>query len=525
MKKFIVLSFVTLLMLAFGSIVYGQEKAPVLEFKASGFIDAQTLWWENVTGGNPTAGIYDVVGPTFAAWAAAQGRPTGSADKSTAYFEARARLRFDAIMGKDLSGTFLFEMDSATWGDVPGGTGLNKLSERNTYGYWAADRAALEIKNVYFDWGLPYFGIPAPMTARIGLQAFALRPNLLLTTDGMGINFAIKPDPVLIQFLYGKPVEGRVSNADDVDMYGLHANARLGTITVGGYALYYNMNSYPFFVPSVVLTSPAGNAAILYTGTQQANMGWYGAYVDGKLGPINLNADFIMDYGKVRGGTYGREVYPSVKYKGWMSRLAVSYPWEKFAFGASGAYASGSSTGKTSSTGLAGSSTADGAFSTSVKSFVVPVGSEAGPAFGEGIVFYSSWVNRGDSGIGNSLNYSALSRGPLGGTWYVKPFFSVQALPWFKATVQGFYIGDTTRLGNTVGTARNSDGTLRDDKTIGWEGDIILEFQILKNLKYTAAGGYLWKGDGLYFYSGNPAIGNLGPNNPWQITSNLTYSF
>ncbi len=58
MKKFVVLSFVSFLILAFGSVVYGQEKAPVLEFKASGFIDAQSLWFKNVPQSNTSAGIY-----------------------------------------------------------------------------------------------------------------------------------------------------------------------------------------------------------------------------------------------------------------------------------------------------------------------------------------------------------------------------------------------------------------------------------------------------------------------------------
>ena len=39
MKKFTVLTLIGLLILAFGVTAYSQEKAPVLEFKASGFID------------------------------------------------------------------------------------------------------------------------------------------------------------------------------------------------------------------------------------------------------------------------------------------------------------------------------------------------------------------------------------------------------------------------------------------------------------------------------------------------------
>ena len=46
-------------------------------------------------------------------------QPNGaeSGTRPAAYVESRGRLKFDAIMGKELSGTIFFEMDSRTWGD------------------------------------------------------------------------------------------------------------------------------------------------------------------------------------------------------------------------------------------------------------------------------------------------------------------------------------------------------------------------------------------------------------------------
>jgi hypothetical protein len=99
MKKLVALSFVAILILAFGATVYGQEKAPALEFKPFGFIDAQTLWWNNVTGGNPAAGIYGAWSPgTFDA----AGKPATSMNRPQAYLESRARLGFNMIMGKEV---------------------------------------------------------------------------------------------------------------------------------------------------------------------------------------------------------------------------------------------------------------------------------------------------------------------------------------------------------------------------------------------------------------------------------------
>ena len=67
------------------------------------------------------------------------------------------------------------------------------------------------------------------------------------------------------------------------------------------------------------------------------------------------------------------------------------------------------------------------------------------------------------------------------------------------------------------------DGTLRGDKTIGWETDVISEWMIYKNLKFSAGLGYLWAGDGLDLK--RTSTTNFGPKNSWQLTTNLTYFF
>ncbi len=58
MKKFVVLSLISFLILAFGATVYSQEKAPTLEFKASGFIDVITEYMVNV----PNPGLATTAG-------------------------------------------------------------------------------------------------------------------------------------------------------------------------------------------------------------------------------------------------------------------------------------------------------------------------------------------------------------------------------------------------------------------------------------------------------------------------------
>ncbi len=458
MKKFIVLSAIGLLM-AFAVTVQAQQ----LEFKASGFIDAQSLWYVNATPG--WSG-----GPIYNSWMQGNydyGRPiitlkpnyprstpgkNVALDKKVAFMESRARLKFDAIMGKELSGTFFFEFDTQPWGNTPGGNG-DLLSERNTYGFWSADRAALEIKNIYIDVGLPYFGIPVPMAFRIGSQPFSIRPNVFQYTDGMGIIGKITVDPVVIQPMWGKPWEGDINSADDVDVYGLEAYANISGFKLGGYFQYWNMSTYPLYMSSNVggVSGLPASLKSALAGTFKADMWWLGLYADGKAGPVNLNFDFIYDHGKVK------EVYTpgvdDVKYNGWMSRLKIDFPWEAFNFGVVGMYATGANTEKSSPSGYPGSVTPQGLVSYKNSSFVVPIGSEAGNILNESIVFYATDITRGDSGIACTNNYQAMTRGGTGGTWFAKLYGSYKAAPWYKVTLQGLYIGDTTKNGNTFGTA------------------------------------------------------------------------
>jgi hypothetical protein len=493
MKKFIVLSLMGILVLAFGTTVYAQKEAPKLDFKASGFINVISFYTLNDPGLNAGAKIYGAP--------ATYGTPDASAyDRKVSYLDSRAHLKFDAVMGKELSGTIYFEIDSTRWGDTTPTT-----TDRGKMGYWSADRASVEVKNIYFDVGIPYIGIPVPMTARIGLQPLNIRPHIFVYTDGMGVSGGIKIDPVMIQPMWFKALEGADWTADDVDVYGLHVNAKVGPFTIGGYGLNYNMNTYPF------------NAA---TSNQKANMWWLGLYADGKAGPVNFNFDFVYDRGKVE----DRTVVQDVKYRGFATRLKLDFPWEKFNFGGVGLYGSGADKNKTGDDGVPGELTASGAVTSKVGSYVVPVGSENGAISGESVML--SWYAGSTGGVGwaDNHNYNQMCRGSSGGIWFAKAYASVKAAPWYKVTLQGLYIGDTTKHGNTFGNAvKTGTSTLRDDKDIGWEFDLVNELQIYKNLKWEIAGGLLFAGDAMEFKRSTGV--NDSPKNPWAIVTRMTYNF
>ena len=504
MKKILVLS---LMILAIAATAYSQ--APKLEFKASGFFDMRTEMWKfndnNHMGYYPERGGVVDVTPVVS-------RPNGGEwNRTASYVEQRGRLKFDAIMGKELSGTIFFEMDSRTWGDDQGQT-------RNQVGRYGTDAAGLEVKNLYFDVAVPY--IPVPITFRAGIQPYGIRSNMFWYNDGAGITVAAKFDPVQVTGYWMKGMEGKIAAADDIDVYGLALSTKVGAVTVGGYGFYFNMRQLPVGV------STNGTAYGLSADSQHAQIWWFGAYADGKLGPVNMNFDFVLDNGKAK---HTFQPYPDVKYSGWASRLKIDFPWEMFNFGFVGAYGTGANLRKTSRTGLPNTAVVDpnyaaaGVTSSKVGSYIVPPFSENG-SFDESEVFFASFITGGYTGIGYSGGASAPTRGMVGGIWLAKLYGSYKVSPDYKVTLQGLYIGDTAKNGDTFGTSLNTVGSRKNNSTIGWELDLINQWQVYKNLSFKFGGGVLFAGDALKFYDGVKGK-NVKPDTPWYLGSNLTYSF
>lgn len=532
MRKLTVLWLAGVFILALGATGYAQPVMPTpaaqypppgpkVDFRASGMMDAQSFLDENVPPRNTSAGIYQVVSPTLNTFTKTN-QPANALNRNVSFWDSRAHLKFDAVLGKELSGTMMFEIDTQRWGAPFGGyPGLGR--EANMFGAWTTDRTAVEVKNIYFDVGIPYFGIPVPMTVRLGAQPLSIRPNVFVYSDGMGIWPTLKLDPVTIQPLWFKALQGDDFKSNGVNVYGLHTQANIATVSVGGYGLFYNMDAYPFQVTQTVAGLPSAlNPTVV--GTQQAKIWWWGLYADGKAGPVDFNFDFVYDYGRAQSS--GKNDVPNVKYRGWVSRLKIDYPWDKFNFGVVGMYASGADAEKTSATGLPGSLTNTGALTTRVGSFVVPVGSEQDTNNNESIVMYGTDAGAsGGIGIAKTANYTQVSRGGFGGTWFAKFYGSFKATPVYKVTVQGLYIGDTTQHGNTLGNAViPGTTTLRNDSSIGFELDLINELQIYTNLKLTVGGGYLWAGNALDLRQGT-LKNNFSPDNPWAFRTRLMYLF
>ncbi len=518
MKKLFLFS---ILVLAFAATAYSQEAK--LDFRASGFFSVTENFWRwnlsnQVSGSNGIVQIIDASGGADAPPNAALTKG-GEWNKTGSYVERRGRLKFDAIMGKELSGTFFFEMDSQTWGDqvsglAPSGNG----QQRNRIGYWQGDRAGIEIKNLYFDVAIPI--IPIPMTARFGVQPFGLRSNVFQYTDGAGITVSAKVDPIQIVGYWEKALQGEIASSTGDEGYGLQVNAKIDTLTIGGYGFYWNINNYPL----TSATPPYFSAVDSIKG----DMWWLGAFADGRVGPVNINFDFVYDTGKLKNKLQDQKV----DFDGWVGRLKVDYPWEAFNFGVVGVYGSGADARKTSRFGTPGELVADpslaalGVTASKVGSYVVPIQSETGGDDSE--VLFSSYIGGGFTGWGYTQDNTRLTRGTYGGLWFAKLYASYKPVPEYKITLQGLYIGDTTSHGDTFGFAlkdpTNPASALKNSSEIGWEIDLINEWQIYKNLNFKFGGGWLFAGDALKEWD-SIRLENKKPKDPFILISKLTYSF
>lgn len=280
MKKFTVLAIIGLLIMALGAPVYAQ--APKTEWKISGFMDMNAFWYRNNLDGQGSAG-FSATNPIAAntIFGVATGGNNGrklvngpEANKTLGWQNQRMQLKFDAAVGKALSATIFLEANASRWGSTSYPGTIANNSNWNM-GYFDADQPGLGIKNAYFDIALPYVGIPIPMSARVGVQPLTVRPDFVTQTDAAGITGALKMDPVTLNLLWFKAVQGSdgtpSGERDWVDhnsnIYGVRPELKVGQSTISGYALFYDFGTYPTTAneAAAAATSPGGNNSYLYS--------------------------------------------------------------------------------------------------------------------------------------------------------------------------------------------------------------------------------------------------------------------
>jgi hypothetical protein len=472
MKKLLTVTVAALLIVGLAAATYA------MEFKTSGFMRVRTALMVN-TGDNlfPPATNFD------------------SMDDTESYIDQRFRIKMDWIASEDVMACVFFEGDAEWWGG-PDGT-------RNRLGYHSADRAGIEAKQFYIDFKVPGIAEFAPNRFRAGVQGFSIRSHVLLGVDAAGLRWQMDTGPVRWYWNYFKIGEEDIYQADDSDVYGVRALLSLPDFPVrpGVTFLYMNSNNYPAY------SAAPDDDGEFY---------WLGANLDGKIGPVGFQTDFIYFGGEV---DFSNPLTRDADYGGWLAWIDARLPLDilpGFEVGGTFMYATGNDL-------------TDVAVSNDYNAYYIPPGSEANPNLGN--VFWASPVHDvGLSRAGRSSTFANQERW-YGGLWTIRADASFKPLDWLKVTGYGMYIGDNTDNGNSLPGLNGAYKTsgipasgLRDDSDVGIEVGTFIDISVYKNLTYSIGAGWLFAGDALDVHNPTTNV-TEEPDDPWAIVSCLMYKF
>ena len=448
--------------------------AMAVDWSTTGYIYVGSAYYKNITNAK------GVPSPTDAGW-----------NQDNFWLQMRLRAMLTARASEDLYGVFYIETDSTRWGEAE-----QVANPSGTAGKWNADAVAVEVKNLYIDFRVPP---KLPVWIRAGIQGIKIRDNVFLSDDGAGITARIKIDPIKLSInpMYLKRWEGQdYTEADDRDIYAVDVNLPAGPVKFGAYFLWDEARHWP-------------------TSADDGHLWWSGAYSDGKIGPVQYNFDFAYS-----GGRIDYAAAPDVQFKGWLIRAVATYTQNRLTVGAGGWYGSGNDVSTNDFEGFA----------------LIEGRSEAPSVNDDTLILMGDWFGTGGmttapSFVGTYGNYGGASApttgSQFGGFWYVRGFTSYQLFSWLKLGFQIAYIGDTTKHGDTFGTARKAPfgATDLDDKSgIGWEFDIGANITVYKNLTYNLAFGYLVAGGALDQWNASSGR-NSSPHDPWAFITRLAYTF
>jgi hypothetical protein len=493
--------------------------AMAADLTATGFIGVSGVIFKNIPPAVP--GFY------------MPGAMNNELNKMGSYMALRGRLGFTLRASEDLYGFFMFEMDSNRFGEYGGGNG-----SRNQIGTFGADRNSVEIKSVYIDFRIPP---KLPVWARIGLQTYALRPQagfLLFDAPGVALRSTIDPIKLNITGFFAKILDATPGvtsappSANDPafweaitgsEMYGIDMNIPLTfspkfTIKPGGFFVYQAIRMDG---ANAGIGGPGSPASTAYpinkfaALTEDAYLYWLGAYLNGKLGPLPMELDFIYQGGKV---TYADSLNQHTTLGSFLFRGWISYVFKGLEIGGGGMYVQGENYKKYNNTATVGGQTMQFAPNSGARSsrFIEPQpATDAVP--GDSIVYTGGWMG---TGINAHVGAFLAPEGELPGFWYARGYAYYKVFDWLKLGAQLLYLHGTDRYNNNTPfveyiNARHDDG----HDGIGWEMDYGVNVQLYKNLSFNGAFGYLFAQK---YMSQN---GGIAMSDPWQFVGLLLYTF
>jgi hypothetical protein len=470
--------------LVLGLIAAWSVPAMAIDLTASGYIGAKGYIFSN-TNGPPPFVAWGIPGVSSYAYNRNNSPELCFNDAKGSFINSRAELQFTVRASEDLFGVFKFRMNSSAspWGQVPG------AATGNDYAVEGASIVAVNVQEIFVDFRVPP---KLPLWVRVGLQPIFIRGWIFMFEEAPGVSVRLNVDPIKLGVTgyYAKLLDpSTISASGGAEFYAVDAKIPLS------FGKSVNIAPGMFFA---FQNNRVDNGAALDPDAQQ--LWWLGVNLDGKIGPINTQVDFIYN-----GGTLKNETVDNLDYASWLISGSLSYVFKKLEFGVGAKYVKGDNTS-----------------TDTIETFQLPgtyanYGSESMAISGDFIVFDHGWMQPGPGWPG-----AGLIDGPSTfwfGYWDVRAFAYYQVLDWLKVGAQLGYIGDTVSGDGTYGIqdAIGNDG--QDDSGIGWEMDFGVNVDIYKNLSLQTGFGYLFAQKAL------SQAGGVAPNDPWALTSRLMYFF
>jgi hypothetical protein len=247
-------------------------------------------------------------------------------------------------------------------------------------------------------------------------------------------------------------------------------------------------------------------------GTDNAYLWWLGAYLNGKIGPLPMELDFIYQGGKVNYTTEQHTTLGSFLIRGW-----ISYVFKGLEVGGGAMYVQGENYDRYYNTN-AGGATVQYVSDRGARSsrFILPQPAVDAPP-GDSIVYTGGWMG---TGINAHVGSYLAPAGELPGFWYARGYAYYKVFDWMKVGAQLMYLASTDRYEDGFPYVEYLNG--RHDgghNGIGWEMDYGVNVQIYKNLSFNGAFGYLFAQKYM------SQVGGVAMSDPWQFVGLLLYTF
>ena len=368
----------------------------------------------------------------------------------------RTRLYYTAVLNDNLKLVNKFEMDAA-------------FGAQGGYGDYGADGVSVEVKNSYADFNL------GPTSWKLGVMGAAIGRSLVFDNDFSGAELVFWGDADKTWWLRGRWLKAYEAgtgqtNKEDYDAVSLEASVNLGEAgSIRPYGVYsWSKRFVGSDNISGPIRMPAGNDASIY---------WVGLDADFTLGSVAL-------YGSVgyNGGTIdGDDGADDVDYKGYVVLLGADVPLGPATLHTQGFYASG-----------------DGAKN-------IDDGADFNGWNGLSDSYYWSEI----MGFG-ALDDVAVSAGSPGdrltNIWAVNLGATIK--PFDKLSIRG----------DLWYAAHPNDDPVTDEKKLGIEGNLHINYELVENLNLQLIGAYLWADDATSLDGNNK-------EDPYEIGFETSLSF